>query len=154
MITRITEGVVSRVLDAMIAQAHPDVLPDPAPKTEKPKRQAVSAEVKKSLIETGQMPNTIPEVIENVPAPIIDRSTVTLEAQSLLRQLKESGVSKEDADSYYKNVVLDGLKAKRIAELDDVDLTTLANRLKDHDMPSALAFLLPQNNVASEVDEV
>jgi SWI/SNF-related matrix-associated actin-dependent regulator of chromatin subfamily A-like protein 1 len=99
-----------------------------------------------------------PDVIPDPPTPDgpvpANRADITVSAQTLLKDLKENGVPKEDADSYYKNVILDGLGAKKIAELNNADLTILQSRLKDHDMPSALAFLLPTNNVAQETDEV
>lgn len=161
MLEQLADRIAGKILAGLQSSqvTHPDVLPDPAPKGEKPKRQPVAPEVKKALIETGQMPvveatstGASPEDIKVAVGP--DRAEITLAAQGLLRSLKEQGVEKEAADSYYKQVLLEGLKAKRIAELDDADLNTLKTRLSDHDMPSALAYLLPQNNVATEADEV
>lgn len=126
---------------------HPDVLPDPKPKKDPKPKPAIE-------VGSGGPTMLLPDELRPVEVqPAVDRAQLTLNAQGLLKSLKDSGVPKEDADGYYKNVLMEGLKAKRIAELDNVDLNTLQTRLSDHDMPSALAFLLPQNNVA-ETDEV
>lgn len=169
IIEQLADRIAGKVLAGLqnTQATHPDVLPDPTPKVEtvfkdapKPKKPG-----KVEFVEvTHQIPGGLPievKIDELVPiaseasvADAPDRAKITLAAQGLLRSLKGQGVEKEAADSYYKQVLLEGLKAKRIAELDDVDLNTLKTRLSDHDMPSALAYLLPQNNVATEADEV
>jgi hypothetical protein len=146
---RIADKVVARLGSSMTPVSHPDVLPDPAPKAAKaPKEPKANVAVPAAILPTPEA--TV--AVEKLMAEGVNRSEVTIAAQALLRDLKEAGVSKEDADGYYKSVVLDGLKAKKIAELDDADLATLKTRLDEHDMPSAIAYLTPP--VSSEADEV
>jgi hypothetical protein len=122
------------------------------PKGKEPKTVAVPAETVSvqpgAVTVTASEPQTIGPINTG-----IDRSELTVKAQTLLKTLKEAGVSKEEADSYYKNVLLEGFKVKKISEMIDDNLSTLNHRLNDHDMPSALAFLLPSNNI-EDSDEV
>lgn len=144
----VAEKVAAKLASA-IPVSHPDVLPDPKPAVKK-ERKSIDTEVKNSLTQGERM--TATEIQSNsIPTPPVDRATLTSQAQMLLGQLKANGVTKEDADGYYKNVLLDGFPVKRIAEMSDTDLVTLQHRLNDHDLASALAFLTPKT---AETDEV
>lgn len=144
----IAEKVIAKVLIALPTH-HPDVLPDPKPAA---KRRKVELDISLPPQPESDAPNqhmTAGDKVEHPTAP--DRATLTSEAQMLLGQLKANGVSKEEADGYYKNVLLDGFTFKRISEMPDGELVELRKRLDDHDLASALAFLTPKT---VEVDEV
>lgn len=160
----IAEKVVAKVLTALPTH-HTDVLPDPKPAAKKERKigpgsvpsvltpeQAMVVFGERTTATEIPAANTVTlaeAALEYPTAP--DRAILTSEAQMLLGQLKANGVSKEEADGYYKNVLLDGFTFKRISDMPDVELVELRKRLDDHDLASALAFLTPKT---VEVDEV
>lgn len=141
--------------DQQATQSHPDVLPDPKPKVKRAAKVELNEKFipitpEQAMTEIGER-MTATEVLQHSTPTEPDRATLTSEAQMLLGQLKANGVSKEEADGYYKNVLLSGFSVKRISEMSDLNLMELRKRLDDHDLASALAFLAPKT---VEIDEV
>lgn len=147
LLNDLADRVAQKVLAGMPA-TKPVSKPKATPTPEATNTFTASAAPATVTVESTPTIAPQPEVIQALP---VSRDDLTTQAQGLLKSLRDAGAPKEDVDSYYRNVVLDGFKVKKIAEMAYEDLLTLKNRLESHDLDSALAFLVPPTQVADEV---
>jgi SNF2 family DNA or RNA helicase len=98
--------------------AHPDILPD-EPKQTKTKNVAkastqTSAPLTHSVI-TGVTP--------------VDKEELTADIRTLFANMKKAGVAEQDIQNYYTGTILNGLKDKKIDNLDHSDSIELRARV-------------------------